>query len=57
MTAPEMTSPEMTEAMFRARLAEKALLLDERAIVEALAGARHLRADVARLRALMEPEA
>lgn len=47
-------SEEMTEAAFRQRLAEKGLHLDGKALAAALAGARHLRAEVARLQALMD---
>ncbi len=43
----------MTEDEFRKRLAEKGIVLEGKALAAALAGARHLRDEVARLRALM----
>jgi hypothetical protein len=43
----------MTEAEFRRRLAAQGLDLDKKAFAAALAGARHLRAEVEELRALM----
>jgi hypothetical protein len=45
---------ELSEEEFRKRLADKGLTLDARAFAAALAGARHLRAEVARLQALMD---
>lgn len=48
-----MTEP-MTAEEFRKRLAAKGLVLDDKAFAAALAGAQHLRAEVARLQALMD---
>jgi hypothetical protein len=39
----------MTEAEFRARLAALGITLDDKAFAAAFKGARHLRAEVARL--------
>ena len=47
-------SEEITESEFRARLAALGLVLDEKAFAAAWAGARHLRAEVARIRAYLQ---
>lgn len=49
-----MTESQMSEEEFRRRLAEKGLHLDPKAVAAALAGARHLRGEVARLQVLMD---
>lgn len=45
---------ELTEKVFRLMLEEKGLKLDEKAFSEALHGARHLKAEVARLTAYLQ---
>lgn len=47
--------PDLTEAAFRARLAALGLVLDDRALAAAWAGALHLRAEMARLDAYLAP--
>lgn len=47
---------DLTEAAFRQMLQDRGLTLDDKAFAAALAGARHLRAEVARIdRYLKEP--
>lgn len=46
---------DLTEEEFRQRLAAHGLTLDPKAFAAAYAGACHLRAEVARLRALLAP--
>lgn len=47
-------NPDLTEAEFRDRLAALGLAFDEKAFAAAWAGAQHLRAEVAKVRAYLD---